>query len=93
MEFKGTKGVWQVDQHKGYDYDIINDKAEHICWLGFSDSTETEREFDAKLIAQAPSLLITLQGVLNDELDDSNVTKLSVGTRAKINNIIKKATA
>jgi len=58
MEFKGTKGVWEVDVKYGYADIVCGDRI--ICDFAFTEY-ENEETANAKLIAAAPELLESLQ--------------------------------
>ena len=75
MEFKGTKGEWELSNEKevnkhGVDFLVINFKGALDCINVYSDMRTSEGRGqllpNAKLIAAAPDLLCTLQKLLND---------------------------
>ena len=90
MEFKGTKGEWNLDMsamtvstNAKVDGDIICDAPE-----SFNESMENW-ESNAKLIAAAPDLLKAAQAALTI-LEDSNHHKID-WVRGTVRNAIEKA--
>ena len=84
-EFKGTKGVWEIEETRGYHCD---DNGIKINPIGFSfnewdfDGDSDEIEENAKLIAAAPELLKALQKITEmnyqtaaDQYGDRNKAK------------------
>lgn len=109
MEFKGTKGDWRICESelqvtdKGKSIVIFSKERKKteikeypyamVCAISPLSLFNKEDEANAKLIAAAPGLLEALQEVLENDLSTTNFTKLSVHTRAFVQNRINKAIA
>lgn len=89
MEFKGTPFTWHVSK-EDKSFEVLAGGETKICLVALHDMSG-EQEANAKLIAAAPELLKALQEVLENDLSTTNFTKLSVHTRAFVQNRINKA--
>ena len=92
MEFKGTKGEWEVRRPKGSNGFYYVEVTEGLrksntatCYdphtLNLKDGDESEQKANAHLIASAPELLEALQWIINDVktnsgLDESDIQYL-----------------
>jgi hypothetical protein len=96
MEFKGTKGEWELSQisEQAVCCSITSDdKGNFIdCWgHGVAGVTSDEMIANVKLIASAPDLLEALQSMLN--IFDRNLFEGEVGYNVceKAKQVIEKA--
>lgn len=98
MIFKGTKGDWRVGEPEPVNRIGLGTTTKILSGYRLNEKVvarvlgtqKPSNQANAKLIAAAPELLAALQEVLIDERDYKNCTELSVATRAKIENLIRK---
>lgn len=83
MEFKGSKGKWEVKSNNNYF--TITTKDDVICSSIIMDD-EDEPIYNALLISKAPEMLEILQSLENDD------NSIPIGLWDKIQNLIKEAT-
>lgn len=94
MEFKGTKGKWEVG--KGVITVIHSPKAKNdfgfgICTLHRHNKEESEIKANAQLIASAPELLEDLQEAV--ELFESAYSCMADGNNEGLYNALANATS
>ena len=86
MEFKGTKGEWNISSHIEYtgEYSLVTEKG---------SATFKEDKHNAKLIAAAPELLEALQGALKrlNDLRESGRISLNIQETFRDMEIAEKA--
>jgi hypothetical protein len=83
MEFKGSKGKWEVESND--DYFTIKTKDDVICSSIIMDD-EDEPIYNALLISKAPEMLEILKSLENDD------NSIPIGLWNKIQILIKEAT-
>lgn len=82
MEFKGTKGKWEVQGHPLCYWEVVSE-TDLICV-----TAGEEAEYNAQLISCAPEMLEMLIKVINEHKTD----RQSWSTILEIEQLIKKAT-
>lgn len=92
MKFKGTKGVWHIEERDNW-IDVLSDKDERIVSVDKEDYLFAQS--DAKLIASAPELLEMLNKVNNFILankDKKYMVEILNREVPDLNTLLKQAT-
>lgn len=86
MEFKGTKGNWELtNRNRGVEVLIKPSTYKSIC----TTTGNTKWQFDMLLISKAPEMLEMIE-LLIDRLEENDLGNLNAVERAK--QLIKQAT-
>ena len=90
MEFKGTKGKWNLDGYKDDLYLVSSDCGEQgniICLKPDDDAIASQEKWiaNAQLIASAPEMFEMLKDLLNSE-------SLSLRAKTNIEQLLTKIT-
>jgi hypothetical protein len=95
MEFKGTKGKWEVGSSKR---SVVNNE-KVIARMCFNDGLgifeNDEPEYNAKLISKAPEMLDTLKNLVSDFdnlLSEYDIEWQQAGYLEHARQLIKQAT-
>lgn len=95
MEFKGTKGEWEVSKIDLFDFKQIcifqneSPKGKAICHMYFKNEITQEIEANAQLIASAPELLEFLIELYEDK---ETYSDMFPNQQIKLKELIEKAT-